>query len=94
MDLIINFLFLVIFGIVGFVTDKICGFNLAKICSDIGAVVFILLIYSFIPREITDLNQSINNLENMLTFFVNALPGILIGDSAGTIVSQLTGEKR
>ena len=90
MDLGTTFILLIIFGIIGFITEKIWGINPAKIYSDIVAIVVILVLVSFIPTGTTDLNQSLDNIENLVTFFADALPGIIIGDLAGTFVSKLT----
>ena len=90
MDLVTNLFFLILFGIIGFITDKIYGINPDKIYLDIGSMIFILLLYFLIPKETTDLNQSIDNIKNIFIFFTAALPGMVIGDLAGTVVSRLT----
>ena len=93
MDLVTNFLFLVLFGIVGFITSKICGINPAKIYSDIGSAIIILPLVFLMFPAIVDPNNALTMLEKIPNFFVNALPGAIIGDAVGTVVASITGEK-
>ncbi len=93
MDLGTQLILLVIFGIVGFITGKIVGINPYKILSDVGSAIFILTLIFFVFPVSSDPNLMAKNLENMIKFFVESLPSIVIGDVAGTIVSAITGER-
>jgi len=93
MDLGLQLFLLVIFGLVGFICDKIIGINPYRIFSDLGAVIFILSLIHFIPLTSTEPEIVIKSLESFLKFFVESLPSMIIGDAAGTIVSRITGEK-
>jgi len=93
MDLATNLVFLVIFGLVGFATEKIFGFNVYKIFSDLSIVMVLLAIVIFVLPVATNPNSSLTAVENILTFFVNILPGAIIGDLAGSFVAAITGEK-
>ena len=88
------FIFLIIFGIVGFITEKIWGFNPYKIYSDIGVlavasgVVFVMLPAAFNPEDIN------GNVNRVVLWFTNVLPGAIIGDVAGSFISVITGGRR
>jgi len=87
-------IFLVIFGIIGFITEKIWGLNPYKIYSDIGALVLVTgVMFVMFPAIIhpEDLDGNINRI---VTFFTNILPGAVIGDIAGSIISKITGGGR
>ncbi|MCD6483512.1 MAG: hypothetical protein J7L47_00210 [Candidatus Odinarchaeota archaeon] len=93
MDLETQLIIFVIFGIVGFIMDKLIGINPYRIVSDISATLFILTLIFYI-KPVSDSQLAIKNLENLITFFVDSLPSMIIGDIAGTIVSRITGEVR
>jgi uncharacterized membrane protein len=88
------FIFLIIFGVVGFVTGKIWGINPYKIFTDIGAFVtigglfFILLPVIFNPEDV------VGNTDRVINYFVKILPGAVIGDLAGTTIASITGGGR
>jgi len=88
------FIFLVIFGIVGFITEKILGLNPYKIYLDIGALIifsglfFIMLPVIFNPEDIN------GNLNRIVLWFTSILPGAIIGDIAGSFISTITGGRR
>ena len=94
MSLASFFIFLIIFGIVGFVTEKIWGFNPYKIFSDIGAlilisgIIFIMIPAVFNPEDID------GNINRIVLWFTNVLPGAFIGDAAGSFISAITGDKK
>ncbi len=94
MDLGAFFIFLIIFGIVGFITEKIGGLNPYKIYLDIGALilaigtVFVVLPAVFNPK---DINGNVNRIVN---FFVKILPGAVVGDIAGSSIAEVTGGRR
>jgi len=96
MNLGVQLILLIIFGIVGFITDKIWGINPYKIFSDIGTAIFIIIL-TFLVFPVT-LNSNpdtvIKSIENLVIFFAESLPSIIIGDIAGTIVSKLIGERK
>lgn len=92
MDLGTQLIMLVVFGIMGFIMDKLVGINPYRIVSDISVALFILTL-TFYIKPVSDSQLALKNLENFITFFVESLPSMIIGDIAGTIVSQITGEK-
>jgi len=94
MDLGYFFLFLVIFGVIGFVIEKIWGWNPYTVYSHIGAIIlvsgiiFIMLPVIFNPEDIN------GNINRVTTFFVNVLPGEIVGEVAGAFLAELTGGRR
>lgn len=90
MDLGAQLVLLIIFGIVGFITDKIWGINPYKIFSDIGAAIFIISLAFFIFPVTINPDMAVKSIENLIKFFVESLPNIVIGDIAGTFVSKIT----
>ncbi|MHC1565507.1 MAG: hypothetical protein ACXQS6_04215 [Candidatus Syntropharchaeales archaeon] len=92
MDLGTQLIILIIFGVVGFITDKIWGINPYKIFSDIGAAIFLITLIFFAFPASTDPNIVAKNIENMVYFFAESFPSMVIGDIAGTIVSEITGK--
>jgi len=90
MELGMQLVLLIIFGIVGFITDKIWGVNPYKIFSDIGAAIFIISLAFFILPAAISPDAAVKSVENLTKFFVESLPSIIIGDVAGTVVSKIT----
>jgi len=94
MDLGAFFIFLIIFGIIGFITEKIWGLNPYKIYSDIGVlvlatgIIFVMLPTVFNPEDIN------GNIDRIVLWFTNVLPGAVVGDVAGSFVAELTGGRR
>ena len=93
MDLVINFIFLIIFGLVGFATNKVFGLNPYKLFSDISAILLILVMMLFAFPVIINPDNSLTVIENLSKFLVDVLPGAIIGDLAGSFVAAVTGEK-
>jgi hypothetical protein len=90
MDLGTNLIFLVIFGLFGFLISKIWGINPYRIFSDlVVAVILILMLIAMWPAIIAP-EKAIETIPNVIEVFANNLPGILIGDLAGSIISALT----
>ena len=90
MDLGTNLLFLVIFGLFGFFISKFWGFNPYRIFSDIVVIVVILTLVIAMWPALVAPEEAIDSIPNLVDVFVNNLPGILIGDIAGTVISELT----
>ena len=88
MGLETEFLFLVALGIIGFFTTKIWGINIYKIFSDFSAAIFFCAIAFLVLA--TGSNPSI--APQMVTLFIENLPGIIIGDLAGSFVAEITGQ--
>ena len=93
MDLASQLILLIIFGIIGFITEKLIGLNLYRIISDLGTAILVLALVFFVYPLSPDPNIIAKKLEIMITFFVESLPSFVIGDIAGTFVSVITGEK-
>ena len=90
MDLGTNLIFLVVFGLVGFGISKIWGINPYRIFSDLMAAFIIILIIIAMFPAILEPEKAIETIPNMIDVFANNLPGIIIGDIAGTIIGGLT----
>ena len=90
MGLETNLIFLVVFGFVGYSTEKIWGVNPAKIFSDICAMILILMAAFFVLPVVFNPNNVLSVLERLPKFLENVLPGAIVGDVAGTIVSRIT----
>ncbi len=94
MDLGAFFIFLVIFGIIGFIVQKLFGWNPYTIYGHIGSLIlFSSIILLFIPIifHLEDINGNINRVT---TFFVNVFPGEVIGEIAGSFIASLTRNRR
>jgi len=94
MELGTLFIFLVIFGIVGFITEKIWGLNPYKIYSDIGALILITGVLFIMLPTILNPEDIDGNINRVVLWFTNILPGAIIGDIAGTIIAAITGGKK
>ena len=90
MDLGAQLVLLIIFGIVGFITDKIWGVNPYKIFSDISAAIFIVSLMFFVSPVVVNPSPNVaaKSIENLVKFFVESLPSIVVGDIVGTAVSE------
>lgn len=94
MDLGYFFLFLLIFGVIGFIIEKIWGWNPYTIYNHIGAIIlvsgiiFIMLPAVFNPQDIE------GNMNRVVFFFINILPGEIVGEAAGAFIAKLTGDRR
>ena len=91
MDLGSFLIFLIIFGVIGFIIEKIWGWNPYTIYSHIGAIIlasgiiFIMLPAVFNPQDVE------GNMNQVVAFFTNVLPGEVVGEAAGGIIAELTG---
>ena len=89
-----NFIFLVIFGLIGFVIDKLFDFNPAEYWAKFGSISIILsLIIAYLPAVFNP-EDVVNNIDRLMNWFVAILPGTIIGDLAGQVVAKLTGGRR
>jgi len=88
------FIFLVIFGIVGFITGKIWGVNPYKIFTDIGAFITIGGLFLIMLPVIFNPEDVVGNTDRVVNYFVKILLGAIIGDMVGTLVASLTGGRR
>ncbi len=87
-------IFLVIFGLVSFVIEKIWGVNPYKVYLIVGAVtLFISLLYVMWPVMNPPYNVDLS-INRLTTWFVNVLPAAVIGDIAGIMIGKFTGEER
>ncbi len=94
MDIGTNLIFLIIFGLFGFVISKIWDINPYRIFSDLmGAFLIIILLIAMAPALI-DPSNAIETIPNVVEVFANNLPGIIIGDIAGTIIALITLSRR
>jgi len=84
------FISAIIFCLIGFFTEKVFGLNIEKFASDIIACFFLITMLSFVTFSPQSINDSADNIAKMINFFVSALPGIVIGDVAGSLVAEIT----
>jgi len=92
MDLASQFIFLVIFGIIGFIIGYFTGFNLANLFSNIGAIVVILPAIFIILKEISNPEYASQAINDLIKWLVDTLPGVVISDAAGAFVGAIAGE--
>lgn len=93
MSLETNLVFLVIFGLIGYVVQKIWDFNPYTYYERFGVISVVLsLIIAYLP-VIFNPEDVVNNTNRIVNWFVAILPGTIIGDIAGQIIYKLTGEK-
>jgi len=83
------FWFFVIFAIVGFFTDKIFGLDVYKLYSDIGVIIFVSVLSLFVFQVSNNPQESLTIIEKMVNYFVDNLIPMVIGDVAGTFVSNI-----
>jgi hypothetical protein len=94
MDLGTNLIFLIIFGVAGFIIDKIWDFDPAEYWAKFGtASVGITLLLAYLPIVFNP-EDIMGNVERLTNWFVAILPGTIIGDLAGQIVAEITGRGR
>jgi uncharacterized membrane protein len=94
MSLETNLIFLVIFGLTGYFINKIWDFNPAEYWAKFGTIsILVSLIIAYIPT-IFNPEDVVNNIDRITNWFVAILPGTIIGDLAGQIVSNITGGRR
>jgi hypothetical protein len=94
MSLETNLIFLVIFGVVGYLAQKIWDFNPYQYWERFGtASICISLILAYLPTVFNP-EDVVNNVNRITNWFVAVLPGTIVGDLAGQIVSNLTGDRR
>jgi hypothetical protein len=94
MDLGTFLIVLILFGLASYIIEKIWGVNPYKVYLGVGAItLFFSLLYVIWPvmNPPYNVNLSINRLT---TWFVNFLPGAIIGDFAGIIIGKFTGDKK
>jgi hypothetical protein len=94
MSLETNFIFLVVFGVIGFMIEKFYNFNPAEYWAKFGsASIGISLLIVFLPA-IFNPEDFVNNTERLTNWFVAILPSVIIGDLAGQFVFKLTGARK
>lgn len=87
----------VIFGLISFFIEKIWGFNPYKVYLAIGLITVIFsILYIVWPvlTNSTDVNRALISIDRLTNWFVNFLPGAIIGDIAGIIIAKFTGGVR
>jgi len=94
MSLETNLVFLIIFGFIGYATEKTWGFNIEKVYSDIGGVFLGLALFFLVLPVVFNPNNAPTVIDKLMTVFTDALPGAVIGDIAGSFVSKVTGGRK
>lgn len=82
------FWFFVIFAFIGFITELIFGFDVYKLYSDIGLIIFISVISFFIMGVTKNPSGAPEIIEKIVNYFVSFLIPAIIGDAAGTFVAS------
>ena len=91
MDYASLFMFCVVFAFVGFVTTVLWGVDIYKIWSDIGSFIILVPLISLLFVRPESVNEAAETMSNAIVMFANALPGMIIGDAAGTLVAGFLG---
>ena len=87
-------IFLIVFGLVSFVIEKIWGVNPYKVYLGVGiATLTISLLYILWPVMVPPYNAEVS-INRLTQWFVNVLPSAVVGDVAGVIIGKVTGEER
>jgi hypothetical protein len=69
---------------------KVIGINPYRIFSDIAAALLIISMIIIIFPAVINPEHAIDTTSGLIEFFGAALPGAIIGDAAGSIVSGIT----
>lgn len=94
MSLETNLIFLVIFGVAGFLIDKMFDFNPTEYWAKFGSISLgVSLILAYLPAVFNP-EDVVGNIDRLMNWFVAMLPGTVIGDLAGQIVAKITGGRR
>ncbi len=94
MSLETNLIFLVIFGLAGYVINKIWNFDPYEYWEKFGtASIVISLLLAYLPAVFNP-EDVVGNIERLMNWFVAVLPGTIIGDLAGQVVAKLTEGRR
>ena len=91
MDFGIQLIILVLFGVTGFIMEKIVGINTYRLFSDLIAAFFLIAMIGFITPAMLNPDIAVTATTNMVNFFVDSLPSIVIGDIAGSVIAEITG---
>ncbi|MCD6236370.1 MAG: hypothetical protein J7K13_00245 [Thermoplasmata archaeon] len=94
MDLVSMFIFLVIFGLIGFVIGYFTGFNPANLFANISAVAIISPLIFTVLKTSSNPDYAIDAVGDIMKWLADNLPGIIIGDAAGAVVGAIVGESR
>jgi hypothetical protein len=87
-------LFLVIFGLIGFVIGYFTGFNPANAYSQIGIIVFLVPVFLIVIKVAFNPDTGLDAVNYIITWYADNIVGIVIGDLAGTIVGSIVGGKK
>jgi len=90
MDIATNLLFLIVFGIAGFIIGKIWGFDPYTIVTDLLAVVLIIMFVAVMFPVLVDPSKSLDVIPAMVKLFSDNIVGILIADIAGVVIGAIT----
>lgn len=92
MDLVTQFIVLVIFGIIGLIIGYFTGFNPVNLFSNITALVVILPAIFIVSKEISNPEYAPQAINDLVKWLVNTLPGAIISDAAGAFVGTIVKE--
>lgn len=92
MSLETNLIFLIIFGVIGFIIEKIWGINPYNIYEDGGRVMLLSSILFLVLPAILDYNNALTVLNKLPDFFIGVLPSSVVGDFAGSVIAKITGK--
>jgi len=83
-------IFLIIFGLVGFLISKIWGINPYRIFSDLSAAIIVIIMLIIMLPAFINPENALDTIPGFIGYFVSVLPGIVVGDIAGSIVGEIT----
>ena len=83
MNVMLMFISGIIMAVIGFITTKLWGIDIPKFVSD--TVVLLVLTVPLLFYNPYDIEAATNFIENYIVTFINILPGVIIGDIAGTL---------
>jgi hypothetical protein len=89
MSLISNFIFLILFGLLGFFVEKIWKINPFKYWTLFGTITVLGSLFLVYVPVIFNPDDIANNIDRLTMWLVNILPGVIFGDLAGQIVSRV-----
>ncbi len=92
MDLTTQFIFGIIFGVIGFIIYKIYGFNPETIYSNLASIMGILPVFLILLRIAINPETAHNSVDDFLNWYVSYLPSAIIGTIIGNIVGLITRE--
>jgi hypothetical protein len=94
MNIATNIIFVVIFGIIGFIVKQIWDFDPYEYWTRFGtASIGISLLIVYLPAVFNP-SDGVNNIMRLMNWFVAVLPGVIAGDFAGQVLVGIFGGRK